>query len=90
MAKFMTVRTALCRLIEDEAAPVNSRCHALRQLDRPPLALLRRLLVETKRLVPVPANLKAIAALAYAKELAMRKLKPRKRKAVESNSLGIV
>jgi hypothetical protein len=42
MPKFMSVSTALSRLVEDDAAPVGSRVRALRQLDHPPLALLRR------------------------------------------------
>jgi hypothetical protein len=91
MPKFMSVSTALARLVEDDNAPQMSRCKALRQLDHPPLALLRRLLVDTaKRAVPVPSRLKAVATLAYARELQLRKHRPRKRKIVEnSNALGI-
>ena len=92
MAKFMSAATALARLAEDDAAPPHARCDALRQLSHPPLALLRRLLVDSdKRTTPIPSRLKSIAALAYAKELAVRKLKPRKHnKPVEANGLGIV
>jgi hypothetical protein len=91
MAKFMSAATALARLVEDDAAPPHARCDAIKQLAHPQLAMLRRLLVSSdKRLVPVPVRLKSIAALLYAKELATRKLKPPKRKAVESNSLGII
>jgi hypothetical protein len=92
MPKFMSAETALQRLVEDEKAPVSARCEALRQLAHPPLCLLRRLLVDSdKRLTPVPSRLKSIAALAYARELALRKLKPRKQKPVGiTNSLGIV
>jgi hypothetical protein len=89
MPKYMLASTALARLVENENASPNARCDALRQLDHPPLALLRRLLVESdKRFTPVPVRLKSLATLKYARELGLRKLKP-KRKAVESNSLGI-
>jgi hypothetical protein len=91
MPKFMSVSTALSRLVEDDAAPVGSRVRALRQLDHPPLALLRRLLVDTTRTVPIPSRLKAVATLAYARELQLRKHRPRKRKSADSsvNALGI-
>jgi hypothetical protein len=91
MPKFMSVSTALARLVEDDAAPVGSRVRALRQLDHPPLALLRRLLVDTTRTVPIPSRLKAVATLAYARELQLRKHRPRKRKSADSlvNALGI-
>jgi hypothetical protein len=92
MPKFMSVTTALARLVEDDAAPVGSRVRALRQLDHPSLSMLRRLLVETsKRTVPVPSRLKAVAALAFARELQLRKHRPRKRKSADSsvNALGI-
>lgn len=92
MPKFMLASTVLSRLIEDEEASIGARCAALKQLDRPALTLLRRLLVDTdKRTTPVPARLKAIAALKYARELQLRNLKPRKRKetAASANPLGI-
>jgi hypothetical protein len=90
MPKFMKVSTALARLAEDDAAPVGARVRALRQLDHPPLALLRRLLVDTTRTVPIPSRLKAVATLAYARELQLRKHRPRKRKIAENpNALGI-
>lgn len=88
----MLATTALARLVEDDGAPVGSRVRALRQLDDPPLSMLRRLLVESaKRTVPVPARLKAVAALAYARELQLRKHRPHKRKTAEhsANALGI-
>jgi hypothetical protein len=88
----MTISTALQRLVEDDAAPVGARCRALRQLDHPPLVLLRRLLVDTdKRTRPVPSRLKAVATLAYAREVQLRKHRPRKRKSADGaiNALGI-
>jgi hypothetical protein len=92
MPKFMSVSTALARLVEDDAAPVGSRVRALRQLDHPSLALLRRLLVDTsKRTILIPSRLRAVATLAYARELQLRKHRPRKRKSADSsvNPLGI-
>jgi hypothetical protein len=91
MPKFMLATTALRRPVEDDNASITVRCDALRQLDHPALSLLRRLLVDTaKRITPVPSRLKSMAALKYARELALRKLKPRKHKAAgEPNSLGI-
>jgi len=95
MPKFMNVSTALQRLVEDDAAPVGARVKALRQLDHPPLTLLRRLLVDTaKRTVPVPSRLKAIAALKFAHEVQFRKgrkaarVEPRQKKN-SANALGI-
>ncbi len=91
----MLPETALARLVEDADAPIMARCEALRQLAHPPLCLLRHLLVDTaKRSKPVPAKLKAIAALAYVRELQLRKIRPAKgaRKAAqdgEPNALGI-
>jgi hypothetical protein len=92
MPKFMKVSCALARLVEDANAPVGARVRALRQLDHPSLALLRRLLVDTaKRAVPVPSRLFAVATLAYARELQLRKHRPSKRKSADSsiNALGI-
>jgi hypothetical protein len=94
MSKFMNPDTALKRLVEDDAAPVGSRVRALRQLAHPPLCLLRRLLVDTaKRTKPVPSRLLAIAALKYAFEVEVRKLKRKGGhklgKGDEPNALGI-
>ncbi|MGD0181622.1 MAG: hypothetical protein ABSC15_17560 [Terriglobales bacterium] len=96
MPRFMQPRTALARLVEDEEAPVGARCRALRQLAHPPLLLLRRLLVDTaKRTKPVPARLRAIAALAFAHEVQLRKVKAsfrgrkQKQDKTSSNALGI-
>jgi hypothetical protein len=95
MPKFMLASTALCRLVEDASAPVGARVRALRQLDHPTLALLRRLLVDTdKRAIPVPSRLLAVAALKYAHEVQLRKIKASKsgrrpRQASAANVLGI-
>ncbi len=75
MGFWMSEQCALVRLVGDSAAPLMDRIRALKQLDHPPLAMLRRLLVNSKtRRVPVPAKLKAVAALAYARELQERKV----------------
>jgi hypothetical protein len=91
----MSPKTALARLVEDDGAPVGSRVRALRQLEHPPLILLRRLLVDTaKRTIPVPSRLKAIATLKFATEVQLRKhrkaakIEPR-RKNNGANALGI-
>jgi hypothetical protein len=95
MPKFMSVSTALARLVEDDAAPVMARCKALQQLAHPALTLLRRLLVDTnKRTTPVPSRLRAIAALKFAHEVQFRKIKANKggrrtKQESESNPLGI-
>lgn len=97
----MSAEMALRRLAEDVQAPVLARCDALRQLAHPPLCMLRRLLASprsagelAKRKRPVPARLRAIAALKYAHELQLRKIRPGKsgRRQTEdtaSNALGI-
>ncbi len=90
MPKFMKVDTALRRLAEDAAAPLNARCDALRQIQRPQLSMLRRLLVNSSQAKPVPARLKAIAALRYAHEIQLRKIRPRKTaQQAHDNALGI-
>ena len=93
MSKFMSPTAALKRLVEDDAAPCAARVQALRQIARPPLCLLRRLLVKTtKRVKPVPSRLLAVAALAYAREVALRKVRPVRPKRADNdkgNSLGI-
>jgi hypothetical protein len=94
MSKFMSPRSALVRLVEDEEAPVGLRVQALKQIVRPPLVMLRRLLVDSaKRTTPVPAKLKAVAAIRYAKEVQLRKIKSVRSKLTQddqsSNALGI-
>jgi len=91
MPKFMKPETALCRVIEDETAPIRARVKALEQLAHPPLCLLRRLLVDSsKRTKPVPSKVRAVAALKYAQEVAFRKIRAAKKaNAQESNALGI-
>ncbi len=74
MGFWMSGRCALSRLIEDDDAPVMARIRALEQIEHPPLAMLRRLLVNSRtRQRPVPSKLKAVAALAYARELELKK-----------------
>lgn len=76
MARWMSETTALTRLVEDDEAPIMARCRALQQLKHPELAVLRRLLVETKtRQKPIPSRLKALASLAYARELELKKMR---------------
>jgi hypothetical protein len=91
VAKFMLPETALSRLAEDDAAPIRARVQALQQLRHPSLCMLRRLLAQTpKRLNPVPSKVRAVAALKYASEVAFRKIKAAKAKAVvPGNALGI-
>jgi hypothetical protein len=94
MSKFMSPRSALVRLVEDDEAPVGLRVQALKQIEHPPLVMLRRLLVETsKRTTPVPARLRALATIRYVREVAFRKIRSAKAKAAQNqpstNSLGI-
>jgi hypothetical protein len=87
--KFMLAETALTRLIEDSQAPVKSRCEALRQLQKPSISMLRRLLVQTaKRKKPVPARLRALAALRYAEVRRAKDAASRARTA-PPNALGV-
>jgi hypothetical protein len=96
MPKFMQPETALARLVDDEGAPVAARVQALRQLAHPPLCMLRRLL-HRSRTEPshVPSRLLAVATLAYAKEVALRKIRPAKHgskadgRVNSGNALGI-
>jgi len=86
----MSPTAALRRLVEDAGAPCAARVQALRLLPHPPLCLLRRLLVKTERNKPVPSRLLAVATLAYAREVALRKIRPvRPPKPAAENALGI-
>ena len=77
MSKFMNPSAALKRLVEDEDAPCAARVLALKQIAHPALCFLRRLPVKTsKRTKPVPSRLLAVAALAYAREVQLRKTRP--------------
>jgi hypothetical protein len=95
MPKFMNPETALARLAEDANAPLGARVKALQQIAHPSLCLLRRLLVDTvKRVQPVPSKLLAVAALKYAAEIQIRKIRRangsgRKTAENETNALGI-
>jgi hypothetical protein len=67
---------------------------ALQEIAHPPLVMLRRLIVDTaKRVTPVPASLKALASIRYAREVAFRQIKigQAKTQAQENgNALGIL
>jgi hypothetical protein len=84
---------ALKRLVEDEGAPCAAQVLALKQITHPPLCSMWRLLVKTsKGTKPVPSRLLAVAALAYAREVGIRKIKPVRPKVArnhQSNALGI-
>ena len=73
----MLPETALARLVEDEGASIADRVRALKMLPRPALCMLRRIL-HRSRTDPsqVPSRLLAAAALAYAKEVQVRKMRP--------------
>ncbi|SRR6266567_8915246 len=79
----MNPSTALRRVVEDDDAPPMSRWEALNKIPKPPLILLRRLLVKSAtRTKPVPSRLYALAALLYAKETELRKQKKKWKSAV--------
>jgi len=90
MAYWMKADTALLRVVEDDGAGIMKRVRALEMVERAPMALLRRLILEPKtpRKKPIPSKLRAVAALKYAKQLA-RKKKGEKAKHVADNPLGI-
>ncbi len=93
MALLMSKQTALTRLVEDDDAPVMARVRALQQIEHPELAVLRRLLVNSKtRQKPVPSKLKAVAALAYAQEMELRNIRKARKTSMDwprHNALGI-
>lgn len=93
MGLWMSKRTALTRLVEDDDAPVMARVRALEQLEHPQLAVLRRILVNSKtRQKPVPSKLRAVAALAYSREIQLRKIRNERRRRMpdtRDNPLGI-
>lgn len=93
MGLWMSAKTVLQRVIEDQSAPVMMRVKALQQVQHPELAMLRRLLVDTKtRTKPIPAKLKALASLKYVQELALRKLRKQQRaqiNQISGNALGL-
>jgi len=94
MARYMTPRMARAKIVEDSSAPLKIRIAALREIHRPPLAMLRRLIVDSKtRAVPVPPRLKALALMRYVQEVEKRKIRTgngRKSSKVPDNALGIV
>jgi hypothetical protein len=83
------------RLVEDEKASVSARCEALRQLAHPPLSASSIVGGYGKTLQARPCPLRAIATLAYAREVQLRKNQQgksgRQQKQDEpSNALGII
>jgi hypothetical protein len=92
MAKFMEPETALARLVEDADATIADRVRALRMIPHPALCMLRRLL-HRSRTEPgrVPPRLVAAAALAFAREVAWRKVRPARapKEPETGNALGI-
>lgn len=82
---------ARAKIIEDNAAPIRMRINALKEISKPPLAMLRRLMVEKP--VPVPPRLKALARIRYVQEVERRNIKTgqnRKKPKLANNPLGIV
>jgi hypothetical protein len=73
----MLPETALARLVEDEGASVADRVRALKMIPHPALCMLRRILHRSHAdPTRVPSRLLAAAALAYAKEVQVRKMRP--------------
>ena len=92
MAKYMTPRLARARVIADEHAPVRLRLRALKEIEHPPLTMLRRLIADTTtRTKPVPSRLRALALMRYVQEVEYRKIKTGKptKTSVPPNALGI-
>ena len=92
MGLFMKADSALLRVVIDDACPVMARVNALKQVQHPPLIVLRSLIVETEtpRLKPVPVKLKTLAALKYAEEVTLRaRKKAMTQKSTRPNPLGI-
>lgn len=91
MGYWMKPESALLRVVEDPKAPIMQRVKALKQVENPPRALLRRLLLEPKtpRAKPIPSKLRAVAALKYAQQCQRKKIAQQKPKPVEANPLGI-
>jgi len=48
MSYWMKTESALLRVVEDDDAPIMKRVRALDLVENPPMALLRRLLLELK------------------------------------------
>lgn len=95
MGIWMRPEVALLRVVEDENAGLMSRVRALEAVAHPPLAVLRRLLVESKtpRRKPVPSKLKSVAAMKYMQEQrlrAERRAMRTKSKQLSGNALGII
>lgn len=88
----MRPETALARTVEDEGLSVPLRYKALEQLEHPPMELLRRLLVRSKKRQTVPPNrLVALASLKYAVEIKRKNARRefKRIKKIGHNALGI-
>src|SRR4051794_11941338 len=80
MSKWPGEQYVLAKLVEDDRAPIGARVQALKKLPHPGLNMLRRLIIDPKwRKVPVPTRLLAVARLAYAREVALRKIRKQKK-----------
>lgn len=77
MGLWMKPESAFPRVVEDDRAGLMQRVRAQTAVPHPPLALLRRLLVEPviRRAKPIPAKLRALAAVKYREQMELRKRK---------------
>ena len=92
MSKFMKPETALARTVEDEKASTLARYKALEKLLHPPMELLRRLLVDSKkRNKPVPHRLRALASFKYAVEVQHKNARRERKRTrpIGGNALGL-
>jgi hypothetical protein len=100
MSYLMTPELVLARVVADEKAPVADRVTALKMLEHPALLMLRELLVvempnKRKRdpnrpmRKPVPAKLRSLAAIKYAREVRLRQGLKVKVGAETGNPLGV-
>jgi hypothetical protein len=95
MGKWPSEQHVLTKLVENDNAPIGARVKALKALPHPELNMQRRLVVNTKyRKTPVPARLLAVAILAYAREMQLRKIRKQKKdnapKSSSTNALGTI
>ncbi len=86
----MRPETALARTVDDETLSASVRCKALEKLEHPPLELLRRLLVRSKKRKQQPSRLVALASLKYAIEIKRKNARRELKKTWHGhNALGI-
>jgi hypothetical protein len=88
MGWFLTPEQALARVVADENAPVKDRVTALGMIEHPALELLRPLLVRSMPHLqrsprppkkPIPAKLRSLAAIKFAREVRFRQDRARAR-----------